>query len=139
MVISIPSTSISLSLLLCLFAFHLFFCLNLSSDPSGSHFLPFRSLSYPLCTHSSSPILHKTHSSYLCLYPLTLPPSIYLPPLPLALRLNLSTLSSPCSAPIQSLHPVASSFPPFVFFLGSFESLLIIHHSRIAWECMYSI
>lgn len=85
--------------------------------------------------HSSSPILHEI--PFILPLPLspTLPPSIYLPPLPLALRLNPYILSSPCSTPIQSLQPAAPSFPPFVFFLGWFESLLVsIHLSLIAWD-----
>lgn len=120
---------------ICLSALYLFFRLNLSSDPSGTRSLPFRSLSYPLCTHSSSPILHKT-PFILPLPQSTHPPNQHsLPPLPPALRLNPSILSSPCSTPIQSLHPAATSFPPFVFFKGSFESLLIsIHHLLIAWD-----
>lgn len=61
---------------------------NLSSDPSGIRFLPFRSLSYPICTHSSPPILHESP------FIQHLPPSLhrlnrfYLPPLPPALCLN---------------------------------------------------
>lgn len=134
MAISIPKTSIYPSLLL-----------SISSSVSISHPIRLAPVLSPL-GHSLIPSAHiqvppssaeNPHSSYLCLHPLTLPPRIHRPPLPPALRLNPYILSPPCSAPIQSLHPAAPSFPPLCVFFrgGSSESLLMsIHHSLIAWD-----
>lgn len=92
MVTSIPSATISVSLS----ALHLFYCLHLSSDPSGSHSPPLGHFLI-LSAHFSSSI--KPYSSHLCLYP----SSVYLPPRPPALRLNPSILAYPCSTRIQLL------------------------------------
>lgn len=116
MVISIPKTTICLSVAVSL--------LFISSSLSISHLIRLApSLSrlghflIPAVCIQVLPFSVKSHSSYLCLYPLycTLPPSIYLPRLPLALRLNPHIVSSPCSTPIQSIQPDANSFPPLFF------------------------
>ena len=108
--------------------------LSISSSVSISHLIHLAPALSPL-GHFLIPSAHiqllpssiKPHSSYLCLYLLTLAPSIYLPPHPPALRLNPS---------IQLL----PHFPPLCvcFFLGLFESLLMsIHHSLSSLGCMY--
>lgn len=110
--------------------------LSISSSFPISHLIRLAPILSPL-GHFLIPSAHihivlsaiKPHSSYLCLYPLTLPPSIYLPPLPPALSFNPS---------IQLL----THFPPLCicFFLGSFESLIIsICHSLFSMGCIYSI
>lgn len=78
--ISPQGCSIFLSAILCLLSFSFFLSFDFSSNPSGNYSSPFRSLSYPLCTHSSSPILHKTSFiKSLPSYPLTQPFTFLLP------------------------------------------------------------
>lgn len=136
---------------ICLSALHLFFCLNLSSDPSGARSFPLLDhLSYPLCAHSSSPILHKPHSSYICLDPLTQQPAFTFlsslqhldsilptPPLPGAAPFNPSIQLLPYLLPFFSLLGRVNPYSSLLFIsLNLYFYLSSLHLSSLFFEAI---
>lgn len=113
---------------------HLFFHLNLSSDLSGTHSLPFSHFLIP-SAHIQVLLHNSIHPTFASIASPSHPAFTFL--------LSLQHLdSNPTSSPLPAAHPFNPSIqflphsPPLSFFLGSFESLFMSIHSSSLNVCI---